>query len=30
MDKSHFKEVFELDIPHWRDALQKCLNRFSD
>ena len=30
MDKSHFKEVFGLDIPHWRDALQKCLNRFSD
>ena len=30
MDKSHFKEVFGLDIPHWRDALQKCLNRFYD
>lgn len=30
MDKSHIKEVFGLDIPHWRDALQKCLNRFSD
>ena len=30
MDKSHFKEVFGLDIPHWRAALQKCLNRFHD
>lgn len=30
MDKSHFKEVFGLDIPHWRDALQKCLIRFYD
>jgi len=30
MDKSHFKEVFGLDIPHWRDALQKCLIRFCD
>ena len=30
MDKSYFKEVFGLDIPHWRDALQKCLNRFRD
>ena len=30
MDKSHFKEVFGLDISHWRDALQKCLNRFYD
>jgi dTDP-4-dehydrorhamnose reductase len=30
MDKSHIKEVFGLDIPHWRDALQKCLNRFRD
>ena len=30
MDKSYFKEVFGLDILHWRDALQKCLNRFYD
>ena len=30
MDKSHFKEVFGLGIPHWRDALQTCLNRFKD
>ncbi|MFY8011989.1 MAG: dTDP-4-dehydrorhamnose reductase [Saprospiraceae bacterium] len=30
MDKSHFKETFGLDIPHWRESLHKCLNRFSD
>ncbi|MEY4259454.1 MAG: hypothetical protein RL656_427, partial [Bacteroidota bacterium] len=30
MDKSYFKEVFGLDIPHWRDALQKSLNKFCD
>lgn len=30
MDKSHFKEVFGLGIPHWRDSLQKCLDRFCD
>ena len=30
MDKSYFKEVFGLDIPHWRESLHKCLNRFSD
>ena len=30
MDKSHFKETFGLDIPHWRESLHKCLNSFSD
>ena len=30
MDKAYFKEVFGLDIPHWRESLHKCLNRFSD
>jgi dTDP-4-dehydrorhamnose reductase len=30
MDKSHFKEIFGIDIPHWRDALHKCLNSFGD
>ena len=29
MDKSHFKETFGLDIPHWRESLHKCLNSFS-
>jgi dTDP-4-dehydrorhamnose reductase len=30
MDKSHFKEIFGIDISHWRDALHKCLNSFGD
>lgn len=30
MDKSHFKEVFGLGIPHWRDSLKQCLQRFID
>jgi dTDP-4-dehydrorhamnose reductase len=27
MDKSHFKEIFGLEIPHWLESLQKCLHR---
>ena len=30
MDKSHFKETFGLDIPHWRESLHKCLNSLRD
>ncbi len=27
MDKSKFKETFEIEIPHWRASLKKCLER---
>ncbi|MEY3321240.1 MAG: hypothetical protein RLZZ417_823 [Bacteroidota bacterium] len=30
MDKSHFKEIFRLEIPHWQESLQKCLQRLPD
>ena len=26
MDKSKFKKEFGIQIPHWRESLQKCLN----
>lgn len=26
MDKSKIKEVFKLEIPHWQDSLERCLN----
>jgi dTDP-4-dehydrorhamnose reductase len=25
LDKSKVKEVFDLEIPHWQDSLEKCL-----
>jgi dTDP-4-dehydrorhamnose reductase len=30
MDKSYFKEVFNLEIPHWRVSLEKCLARLTN
>lgn len=25
LNKSHFKQTFQLEIPHWRQALRRCL-----
>lgn len=30
LNKSKFKTAFHLEIPHWRDALHRCLAAFSD
>lgn len=27
LNKSKFKEVFELDVPYWTDSLQVCMNK---
>jgi dTDP-4-dehydrorhamnose reductase len=29
LNKSKIKETFGLEIPHWRDSLQKCMNEIS-
>lgn len=29
MDKSKFRETFELEIPHWRESLKKCLGQIT-
>ncbi|MFM7089179.1 MAG: dTDP-4-dehydrorhamnose reductase [Bacteroidota bacterium] len=30
MDKTLFKEVFNMEIPHWHDSLRICLGRLSE
>jgi dTDP-4-dehydrorhamnose reductase len=30
MDKTRFKEVFQIAIPHWHDSLKVCLGRLTD
>ena len=27
LDKTKFKETFQMDIPHWREALIYCMKR---
>ena len=27
LDKSKIKQNFDIEIPHWRDALKRCLNK---
>jgi dTDP-4-dehydrorhamnose reductase len=27
MDKSKFKETFEIEVPYWRDSLVKCIDK---
>jgi dTDP-4-dehydrorhamnose reductase len=27
LDKSKIKEHFDIEIPHWRDALKRCLSK---
>ena len=27
LDKTRFKETFQMDIPHWREALIYCMKR---
>jgi dTDP-4-dehydrorhamnose reductase len=29
MDKSKFKETFEIEVPYWRDSLVKCINKLT-
>jgi dTDP-4-dehydrorhamnose reductase len=29
MDKSKFKETFEVEVPYWRDSLVKCINKLT-
>ena len=28
LDKDKIKRDFQISIPHWKESLQKCLNRF--
>lgn len=29
MDKSKFKETFEIEVPYWRDSLVKCIDKLT-
>ena len=30
LDKTRFKETFQMDIPHWREALIYCMKRLTE
>ena len=30
LDKTKFKETFQMDIPHWREALIYCMKRLTE
>jgi dTDP-4-dehydrorhamnose reductase len=30
LDKTKFKETFQMDIPHWREAMIYCMKQLAE